>query len=317
MAREWHYWTLNKLQILGDYLPAFNIASKKSRERIYLDLMAGQPENVESGTTNRFDGSVRLAMAADPPFTRLAFIEQNPTNAAALRADLENRHPGDVRGRVYAGDCNVAIDDALADLSQVRWAPTFAFIDQQSAEVSWSTIAKVSAFRTGKYKTEMWILMSPAMIAKGIKGTNGDAFAARVDGLYGNTEWRRIVAARDAGELEAEEMRDEMVNLFRWQMESTLNYVTTARIPMKMMNNTPVYDMVFATDHPTGLKIMSWLYEKAVAREPRMKNEVRVRALNSDVDGLFAVTGDMLGETVVQKWENVPAWDPESSSWSG
>lgn len=316
MAREWHYWTLNKLQILGDYLPSFNRASKKSPERVYLDLMAGQPENVESGTTNRFDGSVRLAMAADPPFTRLAFIERNPSNAAALVADLASRHPGDARGRVYAGDCNVAIDQVLADLSQVRWAPTFAFIDQQSAEVSWETISKVSAFRTGKYKTEMWILMSPAMIAKGIKGTNGDAFAQRVDELYGNTEWRRIVAARDHGELQAEEMRDEMVNLFRWQLESTLKYAATARVPMKMMNNTPVYDMVFATDHPAGLRIMSWLYEKAVEREPRMKDEVTVRALNADDGGLFEVTGDMLGGTTAQKWENVPTWDPSTAKWN-
>jgi len=42
--REWQYWTRNKLSILAGYLPAFNVASsKRSPERLYIDLMAGEP----------------------------------------------------------------------------------------------------------------------------------------------------------------------------------------------------------------------------------------------------------------------------------
>ncbi len=42
---------------------------------------------------------------------------------------------------------------------------------------------------------------------------------------------------------------------------------------MKMANGTDLYDMVFATDHEAGLKIMSYLYQKAAEREPKMKEE--------------------------------------------
>lgn len=73
MAREWSYWTRNKLEILAGYLPAFNRASQTSRERIYLDLMAGQPENIDRDMGEKFDGSSLIAMKADPPFTRLRF----------------------------------------------------------------------------------------------------------------------------------------------------------------------------------------------------------------------------------------------------
>jgi len=46
--REWQYWTRNKLEILAGYLPAFNTAAKdRSPERLYIDLMAGQPANRE------------------------------------------------------------------------------------------------------------------------------------------------------------------------------------------------------------------------------------------------------------------------------
>jgi hypothetical protein len=52
VMREWNYWTRNKLQILSGYLPTFNTASKRSRERLYIDLMAGDPVNRDRRTTS-------------------------------------------------------------------------------------------------------------------------------------------------------------------------------------------------------------------------------------------------------------------------
>lgn len=314
-AREWQYWTINKLQILSDYLPAFNRASTKSAERVYLDLMAGQPENVEAGTKELFDGSVRRAMSADPGFTRLAFIEADDRKAQSLADDLAQGFPGDSRGRVYSGDCNVVIDSVLHDLDSVRWAPTFAFLDQQGAEISWETIEKVARFRRGKTKVELWTLLSPAMIVKGIKGSGGDGFARRVDRLYGSDDWRRFIRAQEAGLLDAEGVRREMVNLFRWLLEDRLGYKVTVRVPMRMKNSVAIYDMVFATDHPVGLKIMADLYAKAVQREPQMQAEVRARELNEvGGDTLFDVPVDMV-QTEATTWVNEPAWNPYETDW--
>ena len=38
--------------------------------------------------------------------------------------------------------------------------PTFAFVDQQAAEVTWETLREVADFRSRGKKTELWILMS-------------------------------------------------------------------------------------------------------------------------------------------------------------
>jgi hypothetical protein len=54
--REWQYWTRNKLSILAGYLPAFNIASKRSPERLYIDLMTGEPFNRDAQTEEELDG---------------------------------------------------------------------------------------------------------------------------------------------------------------------------------------------------------------------------------------------------------------------
>ena len=77
------YWTRNKLSILAGYFPAFNVASKKSPERLYIDLMAGEPVNRDAQTGEEFDGSARLALSSAPPFTRIALCEM-PQKAAAL-----------------------------------------------------------------------------------------------------------------------------------------------------------------------------------------------------------------------------------------
>ena len=161
--REWQYWTRNKLSILAGYLPAFNVASKRSPERLYIDLMAGEPFNRDKETGEEFDGSARLALSCTPPFTRIALCEM-PQKAAALEKDLRTRYSGR-SFRAYPGDCNETIGQVLANLGEWRWAPTFVFADQQAAEIHWETLKKISAFRDGKTKAEIWLLTSPSMVS--------------------------------------------------------------------------------------------------------------------------------------------------------
>jgi three-Cys-motif partner protein len=317
-VREWQYWTRNKLEILGGYLPAFNTASSgKSRERIYIDLMAGEAFNRDAQTGEEFDGSARLALSASPQFTRLSFCEL-PGKAPALESDLRARFPNR-RFSVYPGDANETIDRVLADLNPWRWAPTFVFADQHAAEIRWETLRKVAAFRSGPNKAELWLLTSPAETARGVAGTNADAFADRVDALYGNDNWRRIQLARKVGTISAAGYRDEMVNLLRWQLERELGYQMTARIPMLMPSGMPIYDMVFATDHPVGDRIMTHLYRKAAERSDGMRQEAKARSKEKrdekagqsallDLDPSF-----ILIEALT--WEPTDSWDPASRAW--
>jgi len=64
---------------------------------------------------------------------------------AKNRNDFMNafwQFPGDDRYRVVHVDCNVTIDQTLAELAPFRRAPTFAFVDQQAAEVHWGHAQK-------------------------------------------------------------------------------------------------------------------------------------------------------------------------------
>ena len=71
--------------------------------------------------------------------------------AADLSRPAE-QFPGDNRYEVIEGDCNATIDEVLRELPPLRWAPTFAILDQQAAEIHWSTIEKVAESRQNKGK---------------------------------------------------------------------------------------------------------------------------------------------------------------------
>lgn len=323
--REWHYWTRNKLTILEDYLPAFTTASTRSPSTLFLDLMAGQPENQSKDTGENFDGSPRIAMDTEPKFKKLAFGELNRRNADAIQADLADQHPNqEHRYRVFQGDCNDTIDDMLAWASDCNRGAVFAFIDQQSSEIKWATLSKLARFRKltrfSPYKAELWILFTPSMFVRnlgdGIRKGTGD----RVDAMFGNTTWRHIHAARMRSELTPAQEREELVNLFRCQLEEMLGYRHTVRIPMRMRGELDIYQMVFATDHDAGLKIMSHLYKKAAEREPQMKAEAEAIELvkkegQSGQSGLWDVTGSELRRQKLPEWKSEPTWDPRETVW--
>lgn len=212
----------------------------------------------------------------------------------------------------------------LAELQDFRWAPTFAFLDQQAAEIHWSTIDKLARFRQNRneWKTELWILMSPTMIAR--EARRSEQFRQRVSNLYGGDSWLRVLHALDARKIKAEEYRQEMVNLMRYQLENTLGYRYTHRIPMTMSTNKmTIFDMVFATDHDAGDRIMRHLYNMAAQREPEMMRQAQVAKAQKDaedaglielfgVDELSVKPSDSLGEVL---WTPQPTWDPASHDW--
>lgn len=282
MARDWGYWTEHKLEMLSEYLHAFTTASKTAGATIYLDLFAGEANNISRTTGEPIEGSPRIALRTVPTFTRFALFEL-PGRAARLEDDLRREFPGrDQTWKVWSGDCNVAIDVALAELAPLNYAATFALIDQYAAEVTWATLERIAAFkRNRRYKAELWLLFAHAMLPRGLAASDYqsfEAFVRRVDALYGSREWEPAHAARQRGELDASGLRDELLNLMRWRLENRLGYTHTHAFEMKNSQGTPIYSMIFATDNAAGDKIMSDIYAKAARKRPQMQAEAAAKA---------------------------------------
>jgi three-Cys-motif partner protein len=292
-GRSWGYWTEHKLNMLADYLPCFTTASSRARTTVYLDLFAGDIENVSKTTGEAIPGSPKVALDATPPFGKVVLFEL-PTEATRLRKQLQEDYPGrDVT--VYPGDCNASIDTALRDLAPLASAPTFAFIDQYAAEIHWTTLVKLARFkRRSPYKVELWMLFAASMLPRGLGQDDPDRaaeFASRITAMYGTPVWRAIHDARQDGRLTAADMRYELVNLMRWRLERLLGYTITHTVEMKNTRGVPLYEMIFATDNAAGNRIMSHIYGLASERQPGMREEAlsKLRVLQEAERGEFTL----------------------------
>lgn len=275
MTEGWGgWWTEAKLEILRKYLHGFNLASTTAGGTVYLDLFAGLPTHTRPDNATVHDGSTTIALETLPGFNRLIFWELEPT-AAKLRSALQTARPTDNRWSVINGDCNATIDKGLRQSSTFQWAPTFAFIDPKGLDVAWTTIQRLAEWRNGKTKVELWILLpEPAMErVLGLKGVRGRNTAAQLTSLYGCEDWIAIHERRRSNEYTAERTRAEYVNLLRWRLQQELGYKITHPLTLTNAGGSPVYTMVFATDHPVGGDIMHDIYSHAHVHEiPQLRS---------------------------------------------
>ena len=262
-ARSWGYWTRAKLAILEDYLARFVTASSGQAERVYLDAFAGEGSGMDRLTGEEFLGSARVALeTGDPGFTRFRFFEKG-RRATDLESKLRVDYPGrDIK--VFEGDCNETIPEALEELKSIRWAPHFAFLDPDGMELRWTTIRALARHKLGyrakssskpEFKVELWMLFPSAGLVRTLALDDErlrDEDRVRATSLFGNEDWRAIYDSRKGGSLDASSAREEYVNLMRWQLENDLGYRRTHPLELKNTRGVPIYHMIFATDNDAG-----------------------------------------------------------------
>jgi three-Cys-motif partner protein len=280
--RKWGWWTEQKLDILADYLVGFTRASTTAGTTVYLDLFAGRPDNVSRDRDERqIHGSARRALDTRPPLSVLRFFELDATAQSldnALKAAYPDRVP-DVQ--VVPGDCNVTITAALADLAHLNWAPTFAFLDQQSTEVQWPTIEQLARHkRKDKWKTELWLLCASGLLPRGLKLRTeaiDASVAEKMTRMFGTDIWLDVLEAARTHVLTGAQFRSELTNLMRWRLEHDLGYRTTLEFRVTNTNGHGIFDMIFATDHWAGEKIMTDIYSAAMRRQPELRQKAQLQ----------------------------------------
>lgn len=279
--RPWGFWTESKLDMLSSYLHAFTTASKRAGTTVYLDLFAGQEKNINRHTGAPIDGSFKRAIQTDPPFAILRGFEINSSRASSLQLAYQALAPGrDLR--VYAGDVHAGLKGALQDLSGVRWAPTFAFVDPDGVEARWELLEALAAHKgPGRHKVELFLLLAAPQIVRVVHDEldegNKQRAEQQVTNVFGCDGWKPVLAGRRSGALDPEQTRTELTNLMRWQLETTLGYRFTHTLRLTNLKGVPLYDMIFSTDHEVGDKIMTSVYRTAAAKFPRMRAEIRAR----------------------------------------
>ena len=251
-------WTAKKLEHLSAYLDAFALATTKSRERYYIDAMAGCGECVMAKTGHLTLGSAWRALNSRPAFTGIHLVELDRASAGHLRSAMEP-YPAVT---VYQGDCNEVIpNQVLPKISRV--APTLAFIDPTAAQPGWELLRALSTHRRGVRgeKIELLILFAFDMFMN--RWLSHETSWPILDRFYGNDTWRRHLEESHRLAESLDVRRSRFMNLYVDQLKADLGYkFVDVHGPLRKKRRV-LYHMIFATDHPVAQKIMNDVWAKA------------------------------------------------------
>jgi three-Cys-motif partner protein len=138
--------TVIKLAALRAYLPSFTQALKNQPFRLhYIDAFAGTGLcNVKIGDRKLLvPGSASIAVACQPEFHRLVFIEKNLRKVQALERLRARAHGRDIS--IIHGEAAQALPACLAGMRSSDRATVF--LDPFGMQVSWETLKIVASSR--------------------------------------------------------------------------------------------------------------------------------------------------------------------------
>jgi three-Cys-motif partner protein len=255
-----HPWVKDKLRIVAKYDPAFCRACSEWGSMHYVDAFAGSGVNaIEEEGGTRLWGSPMIALRSVPAFTLCLFVEENPARAAALDRRTE---PFGRRRVVVQGNANGTLLPAMRE-HLPRKNPLLVLLDPYGMEVDWRLLQELAAFRPGRYKAELLILLP-------IDGVNRAMYVDavwtedRLERFWGDTSWHALWKGSKTGQLNTpNQMRKAGLNLYTSRLREELGYSYAFSKDVREGGHTGrlKYVLVFATDNATGRKIMNDVFD--------------------------------------------------------
>jgi three-Cys-motif partner protein len=181
--------TQEKLEALGNYLPAYTTALGKRFKLHYVDAFAGTGECdiTIQGKKVRVQGSASIALECTPPFHKMLFVEKSASRVRTLRKLVERR-AGDIS--IVQGDANIEVPGYLGTLGRSERA--VVLLDPYGMTVDWATLQKIAATKLA----DVWYLFPlSGLYRQAAKDTrNIDASKeAALTRIMGPHDWRKAL----------------------------------------------------------------------------------------------------------------------------
>ncbi len=181
-------WTIEKLNILSDYLDFYVTALKnQSFNKLYIDAFAGTGHINTKEEDIEIEGSAKLALKVTNPFDEYIFIEKKKSYAKELlKLKNEFKRLSD-RIIIKNEDCNETLKLLCRS---VDWYKNRAvlLLDPYAASVKWETLKIVAA--TGAI--DVWYLF-PFSAATRMMARDGKSilpsWKVKLDSLFGEDDW--------------------------------------------------------------------------------------------------------------------------------
>lgn len=257
-VRHGGFWTLDKLQLLENYLNSYTTALKNQPFYLmYIDAFAGsgkvwlRDESIHAGSV------LRALKVTDKDFDQLVFIDINQEYSAKLKELKQTHSDRDII--VYQGDANQYLQKLRRNLqSDVRGV---LFLDPFGTQVDFDTMRAVSRCQA----LDTWLMFSLEGVQRMLrrKGLPLVQWHPRLTRIFGTDEWQsiyedmKIVQPDFEGQPEYTEERPKNVDGFLELYKSQLRCEFGDRLlddSYRFVNskNAPLFELIFCAGNPAG-----------------------------------------------------------------
>ena len=267
-------WVAEKLDYLRRYVDFFETSMRqKWPVRYYIDLLAGPGKNHVRETGEILLGSPLLALTAKHPFTGYFFVDFDDENTQALHERCRASALSD-RVRVLTGDCNVEIDNILAQMKpDSDRSLNLAFLDSEGLELRWDTVAKLSSLR----RIDLIINYPQGGLNRVMPQAIQEEGDTLVDGFFGGRDWRAVyqewLVSRGL------DLHWRLLDLYKSKLQAT-GYREVKRddevgdepLMRNAKKNAPLYRLLFASKHALGNQFWHAVTRRDIHGQLRLLN---------------------------------------------
>jgi len=252
-------WSCHKLECFADFIEAY-ARTLKNNTCYYLELYSGCGSCIGKDTNCHIDDSEIRALKTGVKFAGYIFIARDSDDAENLKR-LAAPYQEDNKIEIITGNCiNEKVLSQLFDLIP-RSASSFALIDPGGyRSLRWTTIKKLAMCGSDLKgnKTDLLIIFPLEMAL--LRNLTRPECEASITRLYGNHKWLEIKQAWADGEIEPDEARKRLVELFEAGLKE-LGYRHITDFEPKFSSPT-FYHAIMASDRDTAGKIMEETWGK-------------------------------------------------------
>lgn len=253
------YWSELKLEIVKKYASAYSTILAKQRfvkGHIYIDAFAGAGTHVSRTTGDAVAGSPVIAMAIQPPFSELHFIDLDGTRTAELR----RRAAGDARVVVYEGDCNdVLVREVFPRCRYEDYRRALCLLDPYKLNVNWEVLRAAGQSRSIEVFYNFMIMDANMNVFMRDPTKVAPQQATRMDAVWGDRSWRSAVYRHSEdllGPLTEKAENDDIAEAFRARLKAVAGFAHVPKpIPMRNSRGSTVYYLYFATPKAVAAEI--------------------------------------------------------------
>lgn len=242
---QYPIWTQNKAKLIAKYIFLFELITKHGT---YIDGFAGpqQPDRPEMW-------AAKLVLEIEPQWLRHFYLFEKSKSGCDLLKFLKASQAATGREiEVFCGDFNDQVDSLLNSQRIGQKEATFCLLDQRTFECHWSTVQKLSAYKTGKSnKFELFYFLAGWWYRRAVTAVKRDSV---LKNWWGRDDWP------DLREKRLPTVKEEMVARFK----SELGYKSAKAWPILDETGRDMYFMIHATDYLGAPALMERAYIEAV-----------------------------------------------------